>query len=222
MRKVLVLLLLSSAFLASILNAGMEQERRVLTATKILQEALFAPKTGITKEVLHNAKAIAVFPNTMKGAFLIGGRIGDGVMSIKDETGNWSDPIFMHLKGLSLGFQIGVQSSDIIMIFKTERSIDGLSEGKLTLGVDAGVVVAAKGVKGGAKTDDKLAANIQSFGKSSGLFIGASLSGTTLHVSDNDDFDYYDTIVYVNDILTHDKVKSKPESEAFKKALNSL
>lgn len=222
MKKVLVLLLLSCAFLTSVLNAGMEQERRVLTATKILQEALFAPKTGITKEVLHNAKAIAVFPNTTKAAFFVGGRIGDGIISIKGEDGNWSDPIFMSLKGLSLGFQAGFQSSDIIMIFKTQRSIDGLSTGKITLGIDAGVVVAAKGAKGGAKTDEKLAANIQTFGKSSGLFIGVSLSGTSLHVSDNDDFDYYDTIVYVNDILTHDKVKNKPESEAFKKALNRL
>ncbi|WP_331774927.1 lipid-binding SYLF domain-containing protein [Sulfurospirillum sp. 1612] len=222
MRKLLVLLLLSCAFFASILNANMEQERRVLTASKILQEALFAPKTGITKALLHNAKAIAVFPNTVKGAFLIGGRVGDGVMSVKDMDGAWSEPIFVSLKGVSVGFQIGVQSTDIIMIFKTERSIDGLSTGKLTLGVDAGVVAAAKGVKAGDKTDEKLAADIKTFGKSSGLFIGVSLSGSTLTVNDTADFNYYDTIIYVNDILTHDKIKNKPESEEFKRVLRSL
>ncbi len=222
MKKVSILFLLSSLFLASILSAGLTQERRILTSTKILKEALNLPKTGITKALLHNAKAIAVFPNTIKSAFFIGSKMGKGILSVKDANGEWSEPIFMSVDGLSLGMQFGFSSTDIIMIFKTDRSLDGLSEGKITLGVNAGVVAFAKGVKVSNKTDEKLAANIQSFGKSRGTFFGISVGGTSLQVSDNDDFDYYGDIIYIDDILHHDKIKNRSEATQFKRVLESF
>ncbi len=222
MKKLSVLLMLSSLFLATILSAGMEQEGRILTSAKILKDAMNAPKTGITKELLHNAKAIAIFPNTIKSAFFIGGKVGKGVLSVKNEDGKWSDPVFLSMYGLSLGMQVGFQASDIIMIFRTRRSLDDLYSGKTTLGLDAGVVAFAKGIKNEEKTDEKLAADIQAYGKSSGLFVGVSVSGASLHVSDNDNFDYYDDIVYLDNILTHDKIKDKPESEEFKQVLYGL
>jgi len=221
-KKLYVSILLSCFFLVGILNAGLIQERRILTSAKILKEARSKPATGITRELLRNAKAIAVFPNTMKGAFFVGARIGKGVLSVKDANGQWSEPIFVGLYGLSLGMQFGFKSTDIIMVFKTDRSLDGLSEGKTTIGIDAGVVAFAKGVEGATKTDEKMASHIQSFGKSNGLFIGISLDGSSLHVSDNDDFDYYDGIVYVDDIIHKDKIKSTTETDKLKEVLNSF
>ncbi|NOX15412.1 MAG: lipid-binding SYLF domain-containing protein [Epsilonproteobacteria bacterium] len=222
MKKISILFLLSSLFLASVLNAGLTQERRILTSTKILKNALNLPKTGITKALLHNAKAIAVFPNTVKSAFFIGGRMGKGILSVKDANGKWSEPIFMSIDGLSLGMQFGVSSTDIIMVFKTGRSLDGLSEGKVTIGLDAEVVAFAKGAQVSSKTDGKLAANIQSFGKSSGAFVGISIGGTSLNVSNNDDFDYYGDIIYVGDIIHHDKIRNKSEAAKFKSVLESF
>ncbi len=222
MKKISFIMLLTSIFLTTILNAGYNQERRVLTSAKILQDVMKAPKTGITKNLLENAKAIAVFPNTLKAAFFIGGRYGKGIMSIKNEYGQWSEPIFVDMEGLSFGMQFGFESTDLVMIFKTGRSLDDLASGKTTIGLDAGVVAIAKGVKGTVKTDEKLAADMQSYGKSSGLYVGISVSGASLHVNDNDDFDYYNDLVYLNDILVHDKVKDKPESVKFKNALNNL
>ncbi len=222
MKRLFFTILLGSLFLASILNAGYNQERRVLTSAKILQDALKAPKTGITKKLLHNAKAIAIFPNTRKAAFLVGGRVGKGILCIKNEEGRWSEPVFVNMEGLSIGMQLGFKATDLIIIFKTDRSLDDLESGKITIGVDAGVVAVAKGVQDGFKTDEYLAADSASYGKSSGAFLGMSVSGASLHISNNDNFDYYDELVYVNDILTHDRIKDKPESKKLKQVLDSL
>ncbi len=118
--------------------------------------------------------------------------------------------------------QFGVKSTDLILVFKTDRSLDGLDEGKATIDADAGVVGITKGVKTAVKTDGKLAAKVVGFGKSNGIYVGASVGGGSLHVNNNDDFDYYDDLVYVNDILVHDKVKDKPESIKLLQILNTL
>jgi len=222
MRKLFFAILLSTAFMITILNAGYVQERRVLTSTKVLKDTLRATKSIKIKNLLHNAKAIAVFPNIMRGAFFIGASMGDGVLSIKNEEGKWCEPIFVSLNGLSIGLQFGIKSTDLILVFKTDRSLDGLSEGKATLDADAGVVAIIKGAKAAVKTDGKLTAEIVGFGKSNGIYIGASVGGGNLRVNNNDDFDYYDDLVYLNDILAHDKVKDKPESIKFIQTLNTL
>jgi len=221
-KKLYVSILISCFFLTGMLNAGLIQERRILTSTKILKDVFNKPDTGITRELLKNAKAIAVFPSTMKSAFFVGARTGKGILCVKDANGEWSEPIFMELDGASFGMQFGFKATDIVMIFKTDRSLDGLSNGKTTIGLDAGVVAFIKGVGVASKTDDKLSANMQSFGKSNGAFIGISLGAASLHVSDNDDFDYYDGIVYVDDIIHKDKIKSTSEAEKFKEVLNSF
>lgn len=222
MKKLFFAILLSSLFLANILNAGYAQERRVLTSAKILKDISKTTKSIKIKNLLHNAKAIAVFPNTMRGAFLVGLSSGDGILSIRNEEGKWCEPIFVSLSSLSIGLQFGIKSTDLILVFKTERSLDGLSEGKATLDADAGVVGITKGIKNTVKTDGKLTAKVVGFGKSNGIYVGASVGGGSLHVNNNDDFDYYDDLVYVNDILTHDKVKDKPESIKFIQVLNTL
>ncbi len=222
MKKLSAIVLLVGIFLASTLNAGYNQERRVLTSTKILQNILKAPKTAITEKLLHNAKAIAIFPNVAKGAFLLGVSSGKGILSIKDAKGKWSNPIFVKLGNLSLGLQIGLKTTDLIMVFKNYRSLDDLADGKVTISANAGAVAISKGIQNSVETDEKLTSRITSAGKSNGIYAGASISGGSLTVSNNDDFDYYDDLIYVNDILAHDKVKDKPESIKFMQVLNSL
>jgi lipid-binding SYLF domain-containing protein len=222
MKKLSIMLLLVSLFSATLLNAGYEQDRKVLTSAKILQDALKAPKTGITKNLLHNAKAIAVFPNTQKAAFFIGGRRGKGVLCIKNVDGSWSQPIFVDLQGLSAGLQFGFKASDLIVIFKTERSLDNLSEGKITIGLNGGAVAIAKGVGGGVETDKNLAGDLYNSQKSSGLFVGLSIAGATIIINDEDNFDYYDRLVYIDDILANDITKEKSETKKLKKALSSF
>ncbi len=220
--KKLLLLLSISLFVVTSMFADRIQERRILTSTEILKDVFKTPKTGITKDLIKNAKAIAVFPNTLRSAFFLGGRYGDGILSIKDENNSWSEPIFIHMKGLSFGMQFGVQSSDIVMIFKSNRSLDNLIKGKTTLGFDADVVVFAKGAKIESNTDEKLSADIRAFGKSSGLFVGVSVSGTSIYISDNDNFDYYGKLVYIDDILSHDIIKEKASAKKFKDVLYSF
>ena len=222
MKKFKILILISSFLLVNILNAAYNQDRVVLTSTKILKDIMKAPKTGITKELLHNAKAIAIFPNTQKGAFFIGARVGKGILCVKNSNAGWSDPIFVKFKGLSIGLQFGFLATDLVVIFKTDRSLDDLASGKVTLGIDIGVVAIAKGVGGAVKTDEKLAADIQSYGKSSGGFVGVSVDGSTLNVSDNDNFDYYNSLVYLEDILTKNHIKDKEESRKLREVLDSL
>ncbi len=221
MRKI-KLVFLSVVILFSSAYADLPQERMVLTSVGILKDIFKEPKTGISKELLHNAKAIAVFPNLTKSAFFFGGSYGDGILSVKNEEGKWSNPIFVHLKGLSAGIQFGYQSSDTIIVFKTDRSLDGLTQGKIKLGLAADAVAFAKGVGGGTNTDEKLAAHIRDFKKSSGVFIGVSLDGATIYISDNENFDYYGKLVYIEDIINNDIIKTNSSSKKLLKTLNSF
>ena len=217
--KRFALLLISFAVL---LSADLLQERRVLTSATILKNILKEPKIGIKKETLHNAKAIAVFPNLTRSAFFLGGSYGSGILCVKNEKGEWSSPVFVDLKGVSAGLQFGYESSDTVIIFKTDRSLDGLSNGKITLGIGASAVVFAKGAEAGLKTDDKLSADIRTYGRSSGAFVGVNLNGATININDNSNFDYYGKLIYVEDILNNDVIKEKSSSSKLKNVLNSF
>lgn len=122
---------------------------------------------------------------------MIGGRRGHGLMSVKNADGSWSNPVFVKLTGGSIGFQAGVQSSDVVLVFRNDRSLDNLVNGKFTLGADAGVAAGPVGRNAAAATDGQLKAEIWSWSRARGLFAGVALDGAVLQIDDAANLDAY-------------------------------
>ncbi|MGL6073980.1 MAG: lipid-binding SYLF domain-containing protein [Fimbriiglobus sp.] len=151
-------------------------------AKVVLDELDKLKSKGIPTKLMTDAKAVVIVPNLYKGGFVIGGRVGHGVALVKDEKGNWGEPTFVNIRGASIGFQAGVQASDVLLVFHKVESLEKAltGKGKLTLGVDAGVAAGPVGRQAIAATDLKLDSEIYSYSRSRGLFAGVSLDGANL------------------------------------------
>lgn len=158
---------------------------RARNATRVLAEIMQAPDKSIPVSLLRNAKAIAVIPSVIKAGFVFGGRHGEGLISIKTRNGTWSNPSFISLTGGSVGFQAGISSTDVILVFRTERGVDGIVNGKFTLGADAAAAAGPVGRNANASTDGHLQAEIYSYSRSRGLFAGVALDGAVLNIDDD-------------------------------------
>lgn len=151
-------------------------------AAEVLDDLSAIPLKGIPAQLLADAQGVAIIPRVIKAGFVVGGRGGHGLVMSKDKDGNWGDPVFVNLGGASVGFQAGVESTDVVLVFRDRKSLDRLLEGKgkLTLGADAAVAAGPVG-RMAAATDAKLEAEIVSYSRSRGVFAGVSLDGAVIH-----------------------------------------
>ena len=179
----LCLALLSAAVQPA--RAGEEEAKRAENAVRVLKEVMMAPDKAIPSDLMKNAHAIAVIPDVIKAGFVIGGRHGVGMISVKSAEGTWSNPSFISMTGGSIGFQAGVSSTDVILVFRTERGVDSIVHGKFTLGADASAAAGPVGRTATAATDAQLRAEIYSYSRTRGLFAGAALDGSVISI-DND------------------------------------
>ncbi|HVK10988.1 MAG TPA: lipid-binding SYLF domain-containing protein [Gemmataceae bacterium] len=161
--------------------------RTLAEANEVLNDLAAIPEKGIPPALLADAQGVAIIPRVIKAGFVVGGRAGHGVVLARDKTGAWGDPVFVDLAGASVGFQAGLESTDVVLVFKTRRSLDRLLDGKekVTLGADASVAAGPVGRKVAAATDGRLEAEIYSYSRSRGLFAGVSLDGAAI-VTDRD------------------------------------
>ena len=150
-------------------------------ATAVLREIMSIPEKEIPPQLFRNAHGIAIIPGLIKAGFFVGGRFGTGVLSV-NHGGKWSPPVFIALTGGSFGLQIGAESTDIILVFKTARGIDAIRRGKFTLGADIAVAAGPVGRHAEAATDVELKAEIYSYSRSRGLFGGIALEGAVLQI----------------------------------------
>ncbi len=162
--------------------AGQKEDERAANASRVLGEILRIPEDSIPTKLLDEAQAIAVIPDVVKAGFVVGGRGGKGLIAVRGEDGTWSNPSFIRLGGGSIGFQAGVQSADVILVFKTRRGVDSIVNGKFTLGGDASVAAGPVGRSAQASTDEQLKAEIYSYSRARGLFAGVSVDGTALTI----------------------------------------
>jgi lipid-binding SYLF domain-containing protein len=174
--------LLISLFTCFAAVAAERQDARLLTSTQVLEELLRMPEQNIPTWLLERAHAVAVVPNVIKVGLGIGGRRGKGVLVVRKDSGGWSNPIFVNLTGGSFGFQVGVQSTDIVLVFTSRHSIEGIVGGKVTLGADASVAAGPVGRQSSAATDVGLTAQVYSYSRASGLFAGVALDGSALTI----------------------------------------
>jgi len=162
--------------------AGDRENVRADDAVRVVKQIQAIPESAIPDRLLDDAKAIVVVPDTIKAGFMLGGRRGLGLMSVKSPDGTWSNPVFVKLAGASFGLQAGVQSADVILVFRSERGVDSIVNGKITLGADAGIAAGPVGRNAAAATDGALKAEIWSWSRARGLFAGVALDGAVLSI----------------------------------------
>ena len=184
-RQALIAVLLAVSLAAGTAVAGPEEDARAGNALRVLNEVQAIPESAIPDKLLDEARAIVVIPDTLKVGLVLGGRRGHGLLSVKSADGTWSNPSFVKLTGGSIGFQAGVQSADVVLVFRNDRSLESIVNGKVTLGADAGVAAGPVGRNASAATDGQLKAEIWSWSRARGLFAGVALDGAVLQI-DND------------------------------------
>jgi len=168
-----------------------EETQVVETATQVLDDISADPLRGVPKSLLSQAQAVAIVPDVLKGGFFVGARHGRGVLLVRDGSGHWRAPVFVTLSGGSFGWQIGLQSSDVVLVFRTRKSVDTIMKGKFTIGADASVAAGPVGRQAAAGTDLKLDAEVYSYARSRGLFAGLALDGTAMLVDKRATGAYY-------------------------------
>ena len=165
--------------------AGAKEEAKAADAARVLGEIMRIPETAVPEKMFTDAHAIAVIPDVVKAGLIFGGRGGTGLISVRSPDGTWSNPSFIKLGGGSVGFQAGVSSSDVILVFRSPRGVDNIVNGKFTLGGDASVAAGPVGRSAQASTDEQLKAEIYSYSRARGLFAGVSLDGTRLAIDNH-------------------------------------
>jgi lipid-binding SYLF domain-containing protein len=178
------LLALALVSMAGTALAGTAEDARAQNAVRVLTDIQAIPESAIPDKLFDEARAIVVVPDTIKAGFIIGGRRGHGLLSVKTADGSWSNPTFVTLTGGSIGFQAGVQSADIVLVFRSDRGLESIVNGKITLGADAGVAAGPVGRNASAQTDGEMKAEIWSWSRARGLFAGVALDGAVLAIDD--------------------------------------
>lgn len=158
---------------------------RSTNAGAVLGEIMATPDQEIPEALLRRAQGIAVIPHVVKGAFGIGGRYGKGLVAQRNADGTWGTPMFIDIGGGSFGLQLGIQATDIVMIFTNSEGIQPLMKGKLKIGADASATAGPVGRNAEAGTDIALKSAIYSYSRSKGLFAGVSLDGSVISMDDD-------------------------------------
>ena len=165
---------------------GGQEVQTVVSARQALDEFCRLQIESIPPTMLNAAEGIAIFPNMIKGGFILGVNFGRGVLMVRKADRTWSAPVMVTMGGGSVGFQAGVQAADIVLVFATPKSLQGILNGqKVTLGADASVALGPIGRQANAGTDARLGAEIYSYARSRGLFAGVSLGGADLSIDNN-------------------------------------
>jgi len=213
----LPLLLLAVAHLPEA-RAQAREEAKLLVAAEVLDELRDQRDQVIPERLLQRAYGIAVVPDVTKVAFVVGGRHGSGVMVVRDSKGRFTNPVFINMTGGSVGWQIGAQSTDIVLVFTSRRGLEGIADGKLTLGAGASVAAGPVGRQGEAAAG--INAEVFSYSRNRGLFAGVALDGTALTMDNRANARFYGKRgVLASDIMAGSVPK---ESENIRRFLRSI
>jgi lipid-binding SYLF domain-containing protein len=211
MRKALVMGVLFSLLPCLALAAGDKKEKeeeRVKDAGVVLKEILNIPD-NIPQDLLDKAECLFILPSVKKGAFGIGGSYGRGVMvcrSGQHYTGPWGPPALYALEGISIGFQLGGQATDFVLLVMNPKGAESLLGSKVKLGADASAAAGPKGRTAEAATDVVMKAEILSYSRNKGLFAGISLEGSTLRSDGGANEDLYGRKLSAKEIIREGKV----------------
>jgi lipid-binding SYLF domain-containing protein len=203
MKKLLLCVLVAS--LCSFAFAGDEKESkaadRVQAAADVLNEIESAPDSGIPEEILGKADCVAVVPSLLKGGFIVGAKYGRGLATCRTPKG-WSAPAFFTVTGGSVGFQIGGQAVDLVMLIMNENGMQHLLSSQFALGADASVAAGPVGRHAEGNTDWKMRAEVLTYSRARGVFAGVSLNGAVMKQDKDSTREFYDHLVTTKAALT--------------------
>ena len=217
MKKLLLLTLIVS--LCSFAFAGDDQPKeskasdRVQSAADVLNEIQAAPDSGIPNEILGSAECVAVVPSMLKGGFIVGAKYGRGLASCRTAKG-WSSPAFFTVAGGSVGFQIGGQAVDLVMLIMNKDGMKHLLSSQFALGADASVAAGPVGRHAEGNTDWKMRAEVLTYSRARGVFAGVSLNGAVIKQDKDSTREFYGHMVTSNAALTGE-VEAPPAANAF-------
>jgi lipid-binding SYLF domain-containing protein len=191
-KSLFVVAILFAVLISSTVEAASREEKRVGDAADVLEQLLRIPEKTVPPALLSRAYAVAVIPNVVKAAFGLGARRGKGIIVVRQDDDSWSNPAFVTITGGSVGWQVGAQSTDIILVFKTRKGVDGIENGRLTLGADASVAAGPLGRHTSVATDIEFKAEVYSYSRSRGLFAGVSIEGAGVTMDRKANAAFYD------------------------------
>src|SRR5262245_26349147 len=200
--------------------ASSDEADRVKEAATVLGEIMNAPDQAIPESVLDKAVAIAVFPGTVRGGFIVGAERGRGILSARDETTkSWSSPAFLTITGASLGLQIGLRATDLVLVIQNRRGLENLVRNEFKVGAGAAVTGGPVGRDAQAATDIQLRAEILSYSRSRGLFAGATIEGSTIKEDQDANMRFYGQRFTTRNIVFDSKAKEPDTAVVWLKAL---
>ncbi len=218
--KMLSLLVACALLSTSAARAEQPLKNKVARATEVL-DSLLGGKDRPPPQLLSATSCVLVVPRIIKGAFGFGGRRGKGVVSCRNDD-SWSALAFVKITAVSFGFQLGGQSTDLVLLVINDRSMRSLLKSKFTIGVDASVTAGPRSAEVQASTDIRLDAEIYSYSSSKGLFAGAALDGARVTLLRGQIAEYYDAYVRPEDILFGSVAVDLPaEARRFREALQT-
>jgi len=222
MKKLLAVLLLCALPLSAFAANDEKETDRVEDAGNVLKEILDIPD-DIPQDLLDKAECVVILPSVKKGAFGIGGSYGRGVMvcrSGQHYTGPWGPPALYALEGISIGFQLGGQATDFVLLVMNPKGARSLLTSKVKLGADASAAAGPKGRTAEGATDVVMNAEILSYSRNKGLFAGVSLEGSTLRSDGSANEKLYGKSLTAREIIREGKVKVPVSAQALVSLLN--
>ena len=215
--RIFLVTLIGLASCAVLANADVKKSEadRLNAAATVVREMRASPDKAIPEDVFNRAECVAVIPGLKKGAFIIGGEFGKGVVSCR--TGRtWSAPAFLEMEKGSAGLQIGGAELDVVLLMMNRSALDKLLSDKVNLGADASVAAGPTGKDAAANP-----AQILSYSRSEGAFAGIDISGGSIRADKGANTDAYGSAVTVKDVLGAQKVAAPPQAAAFLQALGA-
>lgn len=210
--SMLVSLACSSVSMLAADNSLLNQ--RISDATTVIRQIMMTPDKGIPNGIARRATCIGVIPSVKKAAFIVGGSYGQGVVTCRTSTG-WSAPVFIRLAGGSVGFQIGGQATDLVLVAVNDRGFQDLLKSKFKLGADAAVAAGPVGRNASAGTDLKLNAELLTYSRSKGLFGGVDLNGAVVSQNTDDTNAFYGGHAAGLEQILHGGVRVPPAARSF-------
>lgn len=203
-------------------QADRKEADRLENCGTVIKEVMDIPD-NIPEDLIDKAECIIVYPSVLKGAFIVGGSYGRGAMTCRTGehfTGPWSAPAMMALEGGSLGFQIGGQATDFVLLVMNARGAHSILKNKVKLGADASAAAGPKGRTADASTDASLRAEVLSYSRSRGLFAGVSLEGSTVRPDNDANVHVYGKKLTAEDIIFKGAVPVPPSAQPMIAYLN--
>ena len=220
-KKFLQIACITASLTAAASAADMHKlDQRVEAAHMVLHELMATPDRGIPNEIAEKATCVAVVPGFKKGAFIVGGQYGQGVVSCRTGHG-WSAPAFIQLTGASFGFQIGGQSTDLVLVAVSHDGFQRLLHDKVKLGGDIAVAAGPVGRNSQASTTELANAGFLTYSRSKGIFAGIDLTGDVVNQNQEDTSEYYGKDIPYERILSG-SVPVRPGSRHFVSTVNQL